>query len=207
MTSECLLVVGAGGHAKVVIDAARSAGSQFRLVLADDDERKRGQMVLSLKVIVPVTDALNGVDAFHVAIGNNGARERMSDHLIAKGLVNRAIAHPRACISKAARIAEGVFIAAQGIVGPDARVDRGCIINHGAVVDHDCHLGAFTHIAPNVTLGGGVRVGRRVLIGAGANILPGVSIGDDCVVGAGSVVLSDLEPRGVYVGVPTRKYK
>jgi sugar O-acyltransferase (sialic acid O-acetyltransferase NeuD family) len=207
MTTVSLLVVGAGGHAKVVIDAVRSAGSPLRLVLADEDERKGGQTVSDLQVIVPVAKALSGVDAFHVAVGNNSIRQRISEHLAARGLTNRQITHPRACVSRAARIAEGVFIAAQGIIGPDAQIDGGCIINHGAVVDHDCHLGSFTHVAPNATLGGGVRVGRRVLIGAGANILPGVSIGDDCVVGAGSVVLSDLEPGSVYVGVPARRYK
>lgn len=206
MASERLLVVGAGGHAKVVIDAARVVEKGIDLMLADDDERKHEQIMLGL-IIVPVAQALRGVSAVHVAVGNNAMRERISDRLAAQGLTNRTIAHVRACVSESAQISEGVFIAAQAVVGPDVRVERGCIINHGAVVDHDCYLAAFTHIAPNATLGGGARVGRRVLIGAGANILPGISIGDDCVVGAGSVVLHDLEPGSVHVGVPARKFK
>jgi sugar O-acyltransferase (sialic acid O-acetyltransferase NeuD family) len=207
MSNETLLVVGAGGQAKVVIDAVRASGSRFQLVLADDDESKQGQIISGLTVIVPVEGALSGVTAFHVAVGNNAARERISDYLLEQGLPNPSIAHVRAVVSETAQISQGVFIAAQGIVGPDARVERGCIVNHGAVVDHDCHVAAFSHIAPNATLGGGVRVGRRVLIGAGANILPGVSIGDDCVVGAGSVILNDLQSGSVHVGVPARKYK
>lgn len=207
MTVEALLVVGAGGHAKVVIDAARCAGSNVELVLADDDECKRGLIVLGLTTMVPVAQALQGVVAFHVAVGNNTVRERISDGLAAQGLAHRTVAHLRACISAAAHIADGVFIGAQSVVGPDARIERGCIINHGAIVDHDCHLAPFAHIAPNATLGGGVRVGRNVLIGAGATIAPGVAVGDYCVVGAGSVVLKDLEAGSVHVGVPARKLK
>jgi sugar O-acyltransferase (sialic acid O-acetyltransferase NeuD family) len=204
MISERLLVVGAGGQAKVVIDAMRVANTQLELVLADDDERKQGKLLMGLKIIVPVGGALQGVSAFHVAVGENGIREKISNCLAEQGLGNRTIAHVRGYISETAEISEGVFIAAHAIIGPDARVERGCIINHGAVIDHDCRVAAFSHIAPNATLGGGVVLGRRVLIGAGANILPGVSIGDDCVVGAGSVVLRDLEAGSVHVGVPAR---
>jgi sugar O-acyltransferase (sialic acid O-acetyltransferase NeuD family) len=207
MMLERLLVVGAGGQGKVVVDAVRGSKNHFEIVVADEDERKHGQILLGYKVTAPIVNALSGVIAFHVAVGHNAARERISEYLAQQGLANPLIAHLRACISETAEIAEGAFVAAQGVVGPDARVGKGCIINHGAIIDHDCHVAAFSHIAPGATLGGGVRVGQRVLIGAGANILPGVTIGDDCVVGAGSVVLNDLEPGSLHVGVPARKYK
>lgn len=203
MRSEKLLIVGAGGQGKVVLDALLVAGDSPQLVLADDDESKYGRAVLGHKVSA-LSDALTNVKSFHVAIGHNAARERLTQRLTDRGLTNRYIAHIRASVSSSAQLSEGVFIAAHAVVGPDARLDLGCIVNHGAVVDHDCSVAAYSHIAPNATLGGGVHVGRRVLIGAGANILPGIYIGDDCVVGAGAVVLDDMEPGSVYVGVPAR---
>lgn len=206
MKHESLLVVGAGGHGKVVIDAIGNSKSWFQIIVTDDDASKYGRIILGHKVIGPVTAALQSrVVAFHVAIGHNGFRERITNDLDSHGLASTSIVHIRAYIAESAQIHAGVFIAAQAVVGPDVQLERGCIINHGAVVDHDCHVGEFSHIAPNATLAGAVHVGRRVLIGAGANILPGVSIGDDCTVGAGAVVLNDLEPGCVQVGVPARK--
>lgn len=206
MSPEKLLVIGAGGQGKVVIDALRVAGDSPQLVLADDDERKLGKLVLGHKVSL-ISDALTEVTSFHVAIGHNAARERLIERLTNYGLVSRYIAHIRTSVSSSAEISEGVFIAAHAVVGPDARLNSGCIVNHGAVVDHDCTVAAYSHIGPNATLGGGVQVGRRVLIGAGANVLPGICIGDDCVVGAGAVVLDDMKPGSVYVGVPARLNK
>lgn len=207
MTLEKLLVIGAGGQGKVVIDAVRKGKLPFDLAAADDDEGKRGQALLGLAIAVPVQVALASSGAFHVAIGNNRIRERVTLELASRGLPNPAIAHPMAAIADSARIGAGSFIAAQAVVGPDAAVAHGCIVNHGAVIDHDCQLGAFSHVAPGATLAGAVRLGARVLVGAGANILPGVSIGDDCVIGAGAVVVNDIEAGGVYVGVPARRVK
>ncbi|QAU33073.1 acetyltransferase [Janthinobacterium sp. 17J80-10] len=207
MMSDKVLVAGAGGHAKVVIDAMRSAALPGELVVADDDGRKLGQVLLGHRVITPLNSALEGVGAFHVAIGDNAVRARVTEYLAGLGLRLVSVVHPRACIAASASIGDGAFVAANAVLGPDANLGAGCIVNHGAVVDHDCQVAAFSHIAPGATLAGGVRIGSRVLIGAGANILPGVTIGDDCVVGAGAVVLHDLAPGSVHVGVPARKFR
>ncbi|OGB20913.1 MAG: hypothetical protein A3I66_20155 [Burkholderiales bacterium RIFCSPLOWO2_02_FULL_57_36] len=206
MELEKLLMIGAGGQGKVVIDAIRAAKIPFQIIIADEDKGKNGHVISGQRIIAPVTDALLvGAMAFHVAVGHNASRERITSELEKCGIANTAIVHFRACVSETAQILCGVFVAAHAVIAPDARLERGCIVNHGAIIDHDCVVGEFSHIAPNVTLGGGVKVGRRVLIGAGANILPGVSINDDCVVGAGAVVLNDLGTGTVHVGVPARK--
>jgi acetyltransferase-like isoleucine patch superfamily enzyme len=80
-------------------------------------------------------------------------------------------------------------------------------VNHGAVIDHDVSVGDFSHVAPLVALGGGVQVGKGVLIGSGASVLPGLRLGDNVVVGAGAVVCEDLPQAGVYAGVPARRLK
>ena len=207
MMPDKVLIAGAGGHAKVVIDALRCAGSSAEVTVADDDTRKRGQLLLNCHVVAPIADAVSAAGAFHVAIGHNGIRARVAEQLAGQGLRPLTVIHPRACVAGSARIGDGAFVAAQAVVAPDAVVEAGCIVNHGAIVDHDCVVEAFSHVAPGATLGGGVRVGKQVLIGAGANILPGVSIGDNCVVGAGAVVLNDLAPGSTYIGIPARKFK
>lgn len=207
MIPKKLLVVGAGGHGKVVIDAVRSAKLSYDIVVADDDERKHGQIMLGLNVIVPVSSALDGIAVFCAAVGDNATRERITKYLASQEMANPFVLHPKSSIAATASIGSGAFVAAQAVIGPDAVVATGCIINHGAIVDHDCKVDAFSHVAPGATLGGGVHLGTRVLIGAGANILPGVSIGDDCVIGAGAVVLNDVEQGSVWVGVPARKFR
>jgi sugar O-acyltransferase (sialic acid O-acetyltransferase NeuD family) len=160
--------------------------------------------------LVPGVTLLQAADAMlrdfagvHIAIGNNAAREKEA---AAWGHARLAtVMHPAAMVSALAEIGAGCFVAAGAIVGPGARVGMGAIVNHGAVVDHDVQLGAFCHVAPNATLGGAVRIGRRVLVGASAVVLPGNTIADDVVVGAGAVVNTPLLEAGTYVGVPARK--
>lgn len=205
-TAHRLLVVGAGGHAKVVVDAVRCAGAADRIapviLLVDDNPAIQGLQVLGIEVSAVVPRDASYL-SFHVAIGDNAVRERKFAEL-AENLAAATVVHPRASVCDSAALGAGNLVAAQAVIGPDASLGEGCIVNHGAVVDHDCLVGAFCHIAPNATLAGNVRLGKRVLVGAGATILPGVSIGDNCVVGAGAVVLHDLIADSIHAGVPAR---
>ncbi len=200
-----LLIFGAGGHGRVVADAALCSG-QWQTVAASDRDRARcqGQLIAGVNLIAS-DQALVSAQCIHVAIGNAAAREKESASLPADKLAT--VIHPRASVSAQASVAAGCFIAAQAVVAPMARLGRAVIVNHGAVVDHDVIVGDFSHIAPLAALGGAVRIGQRVLIGSGASVLPGIRIGDDVTVGAGSVVCSDLPDAGVYAGVPARRLK
>ncbi|MDX1253557.1 MAG: acetyltransferase [Gammaproteobacteria bacterium] len=205
MRTESFLIVGAGGHAKVVIDAMRCLdGVDCLLQLADDDVKFTGLLLMGLPIVVPVDKALQPGGYFHVAIGNNRFRSRVADFCLQAGMKYHSVLHSRAMVAASAEVGIGCFVAAGAILAPESSLGVGCIVNHGAVIDHDCRLGAFCHVAPNATLGGGVAVGDGVLIGAGANVLPGVSIGEGCVVGAGAVVLHNLPAGGTYVGVPAQ---
>lgn len=206
MHTETLLIIGASGHAKVVIDALSwEHGSDFDLRLADDDVSLTGKYLMGTPIVTPVAQALECGGLFHVAIGNNAIRRRIAHDCLHAGMAYQTVVHARAILAKSAVVKPGCFIAAGAILAAESKIYEGCIINHGAVVDHDCFLDSYCHVAPNATLGGGVRLGRHVMIGAGANILPGVSIADDCVVGAGAVVLHDLPASGTYVGMPARR--
>ena len=202
-TASCLLVFGAGGHGRVVADAAR-VKHQWKVVVASDRKLADHQTELLPGVRLLSADAARALNtSVHIAIGNNSFRQKEAGFWGHERLAS--VVHQQAVVSVFSDVGPGSFIAALAIVGPLARVGMGVIVNHGAVVDHDVEVGAFSHIAPNASLGGHVKLGQRVLIGSGAVVLPSIVIGDDVTVGAGSVVNENLLEPGTYVGIPARK--
>ncbi len=205
MPTDTVQLLGAGGHARVVIDALLCCGWPVQDITPRDDRAElAGTLMLGCRIASPVGGPLPQHSQVHAAIGDNAARQRVleqsgttSDHWL-------VVRHPAAVLAASAHIGAGSFFAALSVTGPNASIGRAVIVNHGAVVDHDCQVGDFSHIAPRASLGGGARVGRGVLVGAGAIVLPGVTIGDRAVVGAGAVVLADVEPGITVAGVPAR---
>jgi sugar O-acyltransferase (sialic acid O-acetyltransferase NeuD family) len=194
-----LLIVGAGGHAKVVIDAAEVAGFEIAGVVgtADDAPDVLGH---------PVSRNRDGVlaDAFIVAIGDNALRARYFAEYQATGLAPTSVAHPSSIVGKDVLIGDGTFIAAGVIINAGARIGADTILNTGCTVDHDCIIGAHAHIGPQVALCGAVTLGEGVLLGAGSCASPRASVGAWSVVGAGAAVVGELPSRTVCVGVPAR---
>lgn len=207
MSTEKFLVIGAGGHGLVVLDALQLSGAATDIHILDESVGKIGRSFFGLSVQrFDRTRKLAG-DRFHVAIGHNGARAGIFKALKGAGGVPATIIHPAATIARTADMGEGTFVAARAVVAPVAKVADGVIVNHGAVVDHECIVGSYSHLAPGVTLGANVTIGSQVFIGAGANILPGVSIGDAVTIGAGAVVRTDIPPGTTFVGVPARQIR
>ncbi|WP_338050797.1 acetyltransferase [Ramlibacter algicola] len=197
-----LLILGAGGHGRVVADAALAQGTWERVCASDrDPDRCHGELLPGVPLQAP--DA-PGPAAVHIAIGAATGREREAR---AASLPLATVVHPHASVSPLARVGAGSFVAAQAVLAPLAQLGSCVIVNHGAVIDHDCVVGDFSHVAPLAALGGQARVGARVLVGAGAHLLPGVRVCDDVVIGAGAVVRSDIDVPGVYAGVPARRVR
>lgn len=202
MLTKPVVLIGGGGHAKVVLDALLSRGLWDNVIVRDDNPALSGTLLLDRIIAYP---ALPDQPArFHVAIGDNDRRRRLSEVCRARGGTAIGVVHLRAIIAQSATIGDGCFIAAGATIAPAVCIEEGTIINHGAVVDHDCCIGAFAHVAPNVTLGGGVRVGSNALVGAGATILAGLTIGSGAIIGAGAVVRSDVVADDIVAGVPAR---
>ena len=201
--ASVLLIFGAGGHGRVLADAAILMHQWSRIVVSDRKlPDNKSELLPGIELLtMPAAQALDTL--VHIAIGNNQFRQREAEVWGHERLVS--VVHPAAVVSAFSRLGAGCFVAAGAVVGPLAHVGTGVIVNHGAVVDHDVEVGAFSHIAPNASLGGHVKLGQRVLIGSGAVVLPSIVIGDDVTVGAGSVVNTDLMESGTYAGIPARK--
>ena len=205
---EKLIVFGAGGHAKVVIDTVERQGSYEIAGLLDDDIQLKGSRffgyeVLGTRAALPELRSRN-LHVAIVAIGDNRARAAVAAFLAQQGWRFATAIHPGASIGRGAEIGPGSVVMAGCVVNADAHLGAHAIINTGATIDHDCQIADSVHIAPGCHLCGGVQVGQSSLLGAGTTVTPGIHIGSNVVVGAGSAVIHDVADEAKVSGVPAR---
>jgi UDP-perosamine 4-acetyltransferase len=203
--------LGAGGHAKVIIEIL-AADSRYELVgCLDPDPALAGRDVFGVPVLGDDDQlprlAEEGVDHFFVGVGNvgNGSLQRRLYELGAGlGLTPVRVIHPAAIVSAHATLGRGVTVLAGAIVNASATIGDNVILNSGAIVEHDCVLEAHVHVATGACLAGGVHVGEGSLVGAGATVRQGITIGRGCVVAAGAAVVRDVSTCTTVAGVPAR---
>ena len=195
-------MLGAGGHAKVVISALTAMGKTVGGAFSDV-ESERGATVLGIPVIGPLRSIReHGLERAVIAIGDNGVRQRIASEL---EYLWMPVVHPRAWVHASSVVGEGAVLMAGAIVQPEAAIGAHAIVNTGATIDHDCIVAAFAHVCPGAHLAGGVLVGEGVLLGAGCTVIPGVRIGAGAIVGAGSTVIRDVDEGITVVGSPAKE--
>ena len=201
-----LLILGAGGHAKVVAEAALAAGTASRIAFLDDRPLPPllGWPVLGRLDQALEPSAQEQFPAAVVAIGHSATRMRWIAQLQAAGYKLPLLIHPSAWISPSAQIGPGSVVFAQAAVQAQAVIGTGSILNTGCSVDHDAQLSDAVHVCPGARLAGEVQVGARSWIGIGASVIQQVRIGGDVTVGAGAAVVRDLPDGVTAVGVPAR---
>ena len=201
-----LVIWGAGGHGKVVLDVARSVPS-FDLIVFLDDDRSRARIPFCECMVIGGSEELERLagTSFVIAVGDNHRRAQCFERALASGLAATALIHKTAVIAASAVIGPGTVVMPGVVVNPGSVVGANCIINSGAIVEHDCRIADHVHISPRVALGGRVSVGRFAHVGLGALVLPGGTVGEKSVVGAGAVVLSAVPHDSMVVGVAARE--
>lgn len=191
-----MILYGAGGHAKVVIDLL-SDQEVFVEGIIDDNPEATG--IFNIPVLKNNSPAENAPCI--ITVGNNSIRKSIAE----KFSFEYALAvHRTAVVSKYSTVGRGTVVCASAVINAGTTVGEHVIINTAAVVEHDCIIGDFAHISPNAALAGGVSVGEGTHIGTGAIIIPGVRIGKWCTIGAGTVVIKDVEDYTTSVGNPAR---
>lgn len=204
--SQKLAIIGAGGHARVLADAAMLMRRWESLVFIDDAPTQ--SEVLGYPVIGGTDMLSDGLDSAEydiaLGVGDNETRGHLFALAQQAGFGLPVIAHPSAVVSRFARLGAGSVVFAQGVVNAGARLGRGVIVNTAASVDHDCLIGDFSHISPGARLAGNTRVGDYGWVGIGGVTRQGSHIGIRSIIGAGAVVIEDIPDNVTAVGVPAR---
>jgi sugar O-acyltransferase (sialic acid O-acetyltransferase NeuD family) len=205
-----LILLGAGGHAKVILELAKSVGLVVQGI-CDPGLAEAGATAWRGIPVLGGDDVLDKIDPRHVALIHGigqlvgqGLRGRLYSRLRAKGFTFPVLVHPAAWVASTAQLGPGVQIMAGVVVQPDCWIGENSIINTRASVDHDCSIGKHVHIAPSATLCGGVTVEDGAFVGSGATVIPGVRIGEGSVVGAGVTLVRDLPLGAQVIGTPVR---
>lgn len=196
-----LHVIGAGGHAKVVVALAEAAGWHIAGIY---DDRPDCPPVLGHRVSGPLDTLKNSCEGEMgiLAIGNNAARRALASRFA--HLRWPVLRHPHSWVAPTAHLNPGTVVMAGAIVQPDVIIGAHTIVNTAASVDHDCRLGDFVHVAPGARLAGNVLFEDGVFAGAGSVCIPGTTVGAWSVVGAGAVVIRDLPGHVIAAGVVAR---
>jgi len=201
-----VIIVGAGGHSKVVADAAVRAGFSIRGFVDDRASTAPLPDYQLIGTIADLTDmqSLHGRTKIAIAIGDNRTRMQVAEILALPPERYATVIDPSAVVSQHASIAEGTVVLQGAIVNAGTVVGQHAILNTGSTIDHDCRIGNYAHVSPGANIAGGVVVGEGAHLGIGTCAIPCCSVGAWSVVGAGAAVVKDIPEKCVAVGVPAR---
>ncbi len=205
------VLLGAGGHAGVLLDALTASGARLPEAIVDADQALWNQDLDGIPIVGGDEQLgelhARGVRGFLVGIGSardTSPRQRLFEWAVSIGLEPVAVIHPQSILSRKCQCGPGLQLLAGAIVGSGATIGCNVLVNTGAIVEHGCRVEDHVHIATGARLCGQVKVGLGAHVGAGAVVIQGVTIGRRAVVGAGAVVVRDVAEGQTVMGVPAR---
>jgi acetyltransferase EpsM len=205
--SEKIFVIGAGGHAEVVIDAILSSGLQVYGIF-DDNESLIGKNIFQIPILGKIEKAMEITDGkFIVAIGDNEIRMKIVKNLSFSDDKFYTVVHPSAVIGKNVEIGAGTMVLGGVVINTGTSIGRHCIINTSSSLDHHNKISDFVHIAPGTHTGGNVEIKEGTLLGIGTSVIPGIKIGKWSIIGAGTVLIEEVPDYATVIGVPGRVIK
>lgn len=191
-------ILGASGHAMVIIEIIKTVSGVEVFAVYDDDETVESIMGYSVENKIP--DTLSDSQKVIIAIGDNKLRAEIAKKSIFRFL--EPLLHANAVVCPSAKIGVGTVVMAGAVINAQAKIGNHCIINTGAIVEHEVVIEDYVHISPNAVLTGKVTIGEGTQIGAGASIIPGIKIGKWATIGAGAVIIKDVADNATVVGNP-----
>jgi UDP-perosamine 4-acetyltransferase len=203
---EKVVIVGASGQAKVVIDILQEAGQLEIVGCTSGSPADVGRAILGIPVLG--TDSVlpglcaAGIRSVFVAVGDNRVRQRLIGEVLSAGFKLVNAISPRAVISRHVTLGSGVAVMPGAVINASSEINDGAIVNTGATVDHDCILGCCAHVAPGTSLAGWVSIGEGAFLGTGVKVIPRASIGSWSIIGAGAIVVGTLPSHVTAVGAP-----
>ncbi len=195
-----LIIIGAGGHGRVIADIARKIG-YINIAFTDDNAVGSCLGYPIVCKIGEIEQYNDGKTDFVIAVGNNEIRKKIAEQHDVNWV---SLIHPSAQIGTDVKIGKGTVVVAGAIINSCATIGNYCIINTGAIVEHDNMIENYVHISPRAVLGGTVHVGERTHIGIGASVKNNIDICENCTIGVGAVVVQNIYQPGRYMGVPAK---
>ena len=200
-----LLIIGANGHGKVVADIALKMNRWQCISFLDDDETIK--LSMGIEVVGKSTDAFKYIKDYDifVGIGNNVTREKIQERLEAEGASIPVLIHPETVIGEQVDVGIGTVVMAGVVINCCTKIGKGCIINTSSTIDHDNVIKDYVHMGPGAHLAGTVIVGKGTWLCIGSVVSNNINITSGCTVGAGAVVVKDINEAGTYIGIPARR--
>jgi sugar O-acyltransferase (sialic acid O-acetyltransferase NeuD family) len=205
--SKPVIVLGAGGHARVLIDTLQLLDTDI-MGITDPDKTLWGQTLMDVDILGP-DEKIFDIHPERISLVNalgstqsTKARQKLFETWQQRGYTFASVVHPKAVVARSVTLAEGVQVLAGAIINPQTTLGANSIVNTGAVLEHDCIISEHVHLAPGVRIAGNVTIGQGTHVGIGSTVIQGLTIGKNCLIAAGAVVIHRVPDHSVVMGVP-----